>query len=831
MTSQMETSVSALARFPKRVVVVGGGIAGLTAAHELVARGYEVEVIEKMKDPQENSVPLLGGMARSRWARAALPPERDFTQPSPAPPHPGIGPGSIDQLPIGEVSAPVVVPYPDDDHGTGPNARAAIKRRPFPEKAISLVNCCALFGLPLQVDLIDARREEEGPPQDDNIAEIVRTLYFKVAKEGDPFQATQDQLDATLIVIRHVQMTVDQLEALDAELRRDDGKAGAVLSVGVDMLPGEHGFRFFPSFYRNLFETMKQIPLRSESRDGAAKDTFRTVFDNLVPAPRIEFALLRKRRPSDPARTRTFSVRRHRLSSFRELREFIHDTLERAGYRGQDLHRFTMTCVRYLTSSSKRREQYEEQTWIEFAKLDAGRCSQTFAEHVESGAQVLVAMSASTSDARTIGSISLQLILDHLRGSSYVDGALNGPTSVSFIWPWEEHLTAQGVKFTQGELVGFDVADIAARPRFVRANGLDVRPADYYVITIPASEVKKACMPPPSESSPLGTRVLDDSGRDGLTALREANDRCIELDVLRGFEDPVKEKSDLDKYIDFEQKADGDENDDSGSWRSMAGIQFYFDDDVLLPRGHTLCLESAWGVSYLSQTHYWQDRRRSEDGARGVVSAIFTRFTAKFKDKTVRECTPKEIAERVWSQIAACWNIDDLGPPPLPRAFAIDENLQFDSNGKFVRNTIPYLVNLKGRWSERPGDRDRNGKYKYRLQLGNTVFAGVFMRTATRLNTMECANESGKRAANAIFRRDSQEIDEIHERPESRGSAFETPIYDLEDEEIEDLQPLIDVDEKLVEQGRRHMLDSPWAEVAARVIPWDLGRLVARRHS
>jgi len=42
-------------------------------------------------------------------------------------------------------------------------------------------------------------------------------------------------------------------------------------------LPGEHGFRFFPAFYRHLPDTMKRIPCAGNL----------TVFDNLVHATRI----------------------------------------------------------------------------------------------------------------------------------------------------------------------------------------------------------------------------------------------------------------------------------------------------------------------------------------------------------------------------------------------------------------------------------------------------------------------------------------------------------------------------------------------------------------
>jgi len=48
----------------RRVVVIGGGIAGLTAAHELAERGFEVEVIEAEPDPYDSTKPLIGGMAQ-----------------------------------------------------------------------------------------------------------------------------------------------------------------------------------------------------------------------------------------------------------------------------------------------------------------------------------------------------------------------------------------------------------------------------------------------------------------------------------------------------------------------------------------------------------------------------------------------------------------------------------------------------------------------------------------------------------------------------------------------------------------------------------------------
>src|SRR4051794_3547990 len=43
-------------------------------------------------------------------------------------------------------------------------------------------------------------------------------------------------------------------------------------------LPAEHGFRFFPGFYRHVPDTMSRIPYRGNARG---------VLDNLVPATRV----------------------------------------------------------------------------------------------------------------------------------------------------------------------------------------------------------------------------------------------------------------------------------------------------------------------------------------------------------------------------------------------------------------------------------------------------------------------------------------------------------------------------------------------------------------
>src|SRR5262249_19533778 len=63
------------------------------------------------------------------------------------------------------------------------------------------------------------------------------------------------------------------------------GKARSMDAIpgtgGRRALPGEHGFRFFPGFYRHVPDTMSRIPYRGQVQG---------VFDNLVTSTQVEIA-------------------------------------------------------------------------------------------------------------------------------------------------------------------------------------------------------------------------------------------------------------------------------------------------------------------------------------------------------------------------------------------------------------------------------------------------------------------------------------------------------------------------------------------------------------
>ncbi len=130
-----------------------------------------------------------------------------------------------------------------------------------------------------------------------------------------------------------------------------------------------------------------------------------------------------------------------------------------------------------------------------------------------------------------------------------------------------------------------------------------------------------------------------------------------------------------------------------------------------------------------------------------------------------------------------------------------------------VANEAPYLVNLAGDWEKRPGAGLPHLGYKVFYQ--NLVLAGSYLRTHTRLATMEAANESGRHAVNAVLRhlrkeakKEAEEKEKISgkKEPEER-LPMGCPIWDPEKEEVDDLDLAKRVDRDLFLAGLPHAFD------------------------
>src|SRR3954451_6191866 len=194
-------------------------------------------------------------------------------------------------------------------------------------------------------------------------------------------------------------------------------------------LPAEHGFRFFPGFYKHVPDTMRRIG----------------VDHHLVGAERVLLA-----QGDDRNELITPAHLPESLEDFALVTRFVFDAATKLGVPPQDTAWFVDRLLTLLTSCDERRlGQWEFQSWWRF--VDADRRSPAFQKFLADGlTRTLVAAKAHEMSARTGGSILLQLVFDLTRAGGRADRVLDGPTSDVWIDPWAAHLEGLGVEFRRG---------------------------------------------------------------------------------------------------------------------------------------------------------------------------------------------------------------------------------------------------------------------------------------------------------------------------------------------------------------------------------------------
>src|SRR5437763_1478762 len=135
------------------------------------------------------------------------------------------------------------------------------------------------------------------------------------------------------------------------------GKARSIDAVGentgVTGLPGEHGFRFFPGFYRHVTDTMSRIPF-----GGAGQN----VFGNLEQSTRIEIAQGGRRALIAPAQF---------PRSLEELELALRSGWDYATQLGiplsDQLHFYELLGKLLCACNARRFGEYENQSWWQFS--------------------------------------------------------------------------------------------------------------------------------------------------------------------------------------------------------------------------------------------------------------------------------------------------------------------------------------------------------------------------------------------------------------------------------------------------------------------------------
>lgn len=243
-------------------------------------------------------------------------------------------------------------------------------------------------------------------------------------------------------------------------------------------LPAEHGFRFFPGFYRHLPDTMRRIPVAGQ-RDGVAA--------NLVDSTRVLMAQAEGRNeligPVRAPRT---------LEDLTALNAFLRAWSADVGIPPHEQVAFFERLLTLLTSCDERRfEQWEQLSWWEFS--GAEERSEAYGKFLADGlTRSLVAARAREMSARTGGYILLQLLFDLTRHGGAADRVLNAPTNDAWITPWVAHLERLGVTFRlAAPVVGIDCE--RRRITGVTIAGADDATervtADHYIAALPVEQL------------------------------------------------------------------------------------------------------------------------------------------------------------------------------------------------------------------------------------------------------------------------------------------------------------------------------------------------------
>lgn len=463
---------------------------------------------------------------------------------------------------------------------------------------------------------------------------------------------------------------------------------------GQKPLPGEHGFRFFPGFYKHITDTMKRIPAENG----------RSVYENLVPTQRIMLA--RNGKPP-------IKVLAHFPRSLSELEFMIKNMHPDTGLTPEEIKFFAERVWQLMTSCyQRRREDYERIGW--WAYLQADRFSATYQTLLAEGlTRTLVAAQAKTASTKTGGDIFLQLLFNMIDPFVNTDRVLNGPTNNAWLNYWKEYLTEKlKVKYYQG----YTAKEIIIKDRKVvgvqiihDSVGSTVT-GDYYLFAVPVEQLSKL----------VNSDMLKlDNVFNYIQTLSSS------VNWMNGIQYYLNKNVEINKgHVIFSDS----------QWAITAISQTQF-----------------WHSIDLSQ--YGDGKVKSV-----LSVDISDWFNKGINGKMASDCTRDEVKDEVWKQLKAGLNVggqtmltDDMVEDcyldrdikPITDKKAATELLNANPHVEELFDREPLLVNQVNTWELRP---------ESYCNIPNMFIAGDFVRTYTDLATMEGANESARRAVNCIVK-------------------------------------------------------------------------------
>jgi uncharacterized protein with NAD-binding domain and iron-sulfur cluster len=435
------------------------------------------------------------------------------------------------------------------------------------------------------------------------------------------------------------------------EARADwGGKARSqpVAGTGTDGrrdLPGEHGFRFYPRFYRHVVDTMSRIACPSGG----------SVADQLRPTPEAAMATAE--------RGTIARIRRQGGLRPADVIESLDTLFRDMGFDGPDLGLFCMQIYRFFASSDERRiGEYERISWWDF--LGGPGYSASCQRQLKEIPRMLVAMDSTRGNACTNGVISMQLFLDLAMNSDSTDRTMGGPTTQMWIDPWMDLLRSRGVTLHAGDAcVALEVENgRVARARFASgtaAGAVD----DQFVLCVPLEAARELMNDELSALDPQCARL-----------------RGVDLDAMLSWMVGIQ----FFLYEDL-PIAKGHLMFPDSPWALTAISQPQFWRDTIGP------FSRNFGAGDVS----------------GLLSVDISEWNkpGTFVQKKAVDCTKDEIKEEVWQQLKAGLNgpgrDEQILTDRLLHSWHLDADVDY-STGSPPVNRSRLLIHPPGSWASRP---------------------------------------------------------------------------------------------------------------------------------
>jgi uncharacterized protein with NAD-binding domain and iron-sulfur cluster len=514
-------------------------------------------------------------------------------------------------------------------------------------------------------------------------------------------------------------------------------------------LPAEHGFRFFPGFYKHLPNTLSRIPCPEPGFEN------RHVMRNLINVHRDAYAQTRKP---------FFQFPTTLPKTFGGLLRLITDTFGHPalGVPPNEAAFAAFKLVHAMTMCLERREEeLDGRSWWNYMRADD--MSPQYRSVIVNGlTQNFVAMDAKESSTKSVINILARLLNDFLRLGGTIDRVMDGPTSEVWIDPW--------VRYLQVERPG--------QTPVVFHTGLAVHSLVFDEVESRVTGIRMRVKNPPGvdDDSKKGSRggppIETDADFFVAAVPVEAMQRML-------YHSPAAMQVHAPSLAHL--------NSDMLKTNWMSGVMYYLkEDETMKHTGHIVFLDTEWAVTAISQKQFW--RKGVKDYGTGKVSGILSVILSDFETTGSRGKTAKQTDDRAdlagatldqirnsllgttlakldWHNNIAGFYVDPalkfkMGGLKPVREFAeqkasLRAAAEMSSGGPIVaagmdptpdefieRNLEPLFINTVNSWQLRPDAQ---------TEIGNLFLASDYVKTNTDLATMEGANEAARRAVNGIL--------------------------------------------------------------------------------